>query len=841
MEKKYISVTRGRAPLPRSKRLRQEGVGGGRTGSSIVTVGGSNTEAGTGHTHSNLNDLDKISTDNGYIMLQQASEDQPNTIDKVKAGWADNTEHANNADEALHAQNAEEAKHATKATDAEKWAGHNWDEWLDQPVRSFDSVRFGCVNSNDLQSVREFVDGLLGSGYRMWMDDNGLAHLTVDKLTVRQTMTVLELLVEKVRSIGGALVVSAANGKVASVEESGDQYKIAFEQDNTFVKGDLIRCSTWSGTDLKSYWAEVIEADSEGVTVAKASMAGVMPAAGDECVLMGNTTNANRQNLIMISATEDGQPRIDVMNGVHTTSLDGCLRVRLGNLDGIRDEWFDKDHQPHGDGIYADNAYLKGTFLLETGEDVKTKFEVTEGKIESVADGLRQDFAGEKSYLSNAAFASGMDMWQTENEAVFYVGGTRWIWANDNMLSKQGASAKVVTDQGRKVVRIRNRWIGQKNSQLLSKPEMTELANGKKEAVPMFLSFFYRCAKAGKLTVGFESVDKTGFTEFDSLHIEEDIAETTGYEQWTGNGMWNGTGDFRLSFTGEIYLYMLILTTDRVNALSYRYRTLFEQTENLVRICAAVYDKDAQALQETGLFIRPEGAGILTQDAEGNVAFIGTSVDEVDAEGHHHSRIKLGAENIQLEGVVTANENFRIREDGSVEAKNGRFSGRIEAQSGTFDGYVRTTLVNIPDADGAKYLAGGVMTLKVGSHVNLRSDNAAYRQVKLPNDASYIGARVLIVSTNFSPYDINTIDNGVGVYCEQGDIYNYPTVSQSTSLTGQTVTRETTTNVHGIYLIGGQIELLGVQPIRNGEQCSWMLLNHHAAGMQPVKAFSVEP
>jgi len=818
MDKKYVSVTRSRNPLPRSKRLRQEGTGGTSRG-AIVTVGGSGDSSGEGHKHDNLSDLDKISIDDGYIMLQQPTDDQPGT-DKVKAGWADDAEHANSADEATHAANADEAKHAAKATDADKWAGHTWDEWLDQPVRSVDSVRFRCVNSNDLQSVREFVDGLLGSGYRMWMDDNGLAHLTVDKLTVRQTMTVLELLVEKVRSIGGALVVSAANGKVASVAESEDQYKITFEQDNTFVLGDLIRCSTWSGANLKSYWVEVIDSDANGVTVLKSSFSGVIPAAGDECVLMGNTRNANRQNLIMISATEDGQPRIDVLNGVHSASLDGCLRVRLGNLDGIQDDWFDKDHQPHGDGIYADNAYLKGTFLLETGEDVKTKFEVTEGKIESVADGLRQDFVEEKGYLSNAAFASGMDMWQTENEAVFYVAGSKWIWANNNVLTKQGASAKVMTDHDRKVVRIRNKWIEQKNSQLLSKPEMTELANGEKEAVPVFLSFFYRCAKSGKLTVGFESVDKTGFSEFDSLHIEEDIEETSGYEQWTGTGMWNGTGDFRLSFTGEIYLYMLILTTDRVNALSYRYRTLFEQTENLVRICAAVYDKDAQALQETGLFVKPSGSGLYAQDANGNVACIGVSVDEVDEQGNHHSKVKLTAENIQLEGLVTANANFKILEDGSIEAK-----------SGTFDGFIRTSLVDMDKANGQTYDPDESYTLKIGTDFNLSSDNREYRQVKLPNDSSYIGARVLLVSINFSPYTFSTVDHGVGVYCESGDIYNYPSVSERTDIIGQTVTTSTTTNTPGIYFIGGQIELLCVKPIDGTSQCNWILLNHNAAYM----------
>ena len=35
---------------------------------------------------------------------------------------------------------------------------------------------------------------------------------------------------------------------------------------------------------------------------------------------MGNTENPLRQNLILISATEDGQPRVDVMDGVKAVS-----------------------------------------------------------------------------------------------------------------------------------------------------------------------------------------------------------------------------------------------------------------------------------------------------------------------------------------------------------------------------------------------------------------------------------------------------------------------------------------------------------------------------------------
>ncbi len=533
----------------------------------------------------------------------------------------------------------------------------------------------------------KFVDGFNGEGWQLWIDESGLSNLTVDKLTVRQIMTIFELLINKVRSVGGQICVSAANGKIKSVEEQDGYYLIRFEQENTFVAHDLMRCQTFTGANLKSYWVEVAGVSGDGILVAKEEFDKTEPEEGDECVLMGNTTNGKRQNLILISATEDGQPRIDVMDGVNGKSFTNALRARLGNLDGIKDDWFPSNNQPHGNGLYSDNAYLRGTFLLVTGEDIKTKFEITEGKIESAVEGLRQDFASDRGYLNNPAFSDGMDKWATENETVFFLAGNRWIWTNGKALSKRGNSASVCKDMGRTVVRIRNKYISQKNTNLQSIPPMTTKEDGTKEAIPVFLTFFYRCAKAGTLTVEFENVDKTGFENFNSMHVEEKIAETDGYKQYSCNGLWNGTGDFKLSFTGDIYLYMLILSTDRVESLTHKYKTLFEQSERLVKISAAVFDKDDNALRETGLMIQPVGSGIYVKDANGKLALIGVGVEETDADGNAKTVIKLTSDHIKLEGLVTANGYFKVRTDGSIEARGGTFRGSVFADNGTIGGF----------------------------------------------------------------------------------------------------------------------------------------------------------
>lgn len=594
----------------------------------------------------------------------------------IEADHSKEADHAVNADESKHAL---EADHAKEADNADKWDYREFDDYLNQPVRKTDGVTFDSVTSDSIRSAGQFVDGMLGAGFHLWKGEDGRTYLTVDKLTVRQTMAVMELLIEKVRSVGGQICVSAANGRIKTVEESDEHYLITFEQENMFVQHDLVRCQTFTGKDMRSYWVEVTDVTETGIVVGKEEFEGVEPKEGDECVLMGNTANTDRQNMVLISATEDGQPRVDVMDGVNGKTFANCLRARLGNLDGIKDDKFPADRQPKGNGLYADNAFLKGTFVLETGEDVKTRFEITEGKVQSAIDSVRNDFLSEKGYLNNPTFASGLEKWNSENETVFFLVGNRWIWVNGAALSKKGDGASVVTDMGRKVVRIRNKYIRQKHENLRFVPTFPTNGEGKKEALPVYLSFFYRCAKSGTLKIGFENIDKTGFADFNSMEVSEEIAATGGYVQYTCSGLWNGTGDFKLAFDGDIYLYMLVLSTDKIEALTYKYKTLFEQSERLVKISAAVYDKDERALEETGLIVTSKVSGLYAIDVDGNLkSFVDAGQDGV----------KIKASNIQLEGLVTANENFKILEDGSIEAKNGKFTGEINASNGNIGNLV---------------------------------------------------------------------------------------------------------------------------------------------------------
>ena len=148
------------------------------------------------------------------------------------------------------------------------------------------------------------------------------------------------------------------------------------------------------------------------------------------------------------------------------------------------------------------------------------------------------------------------------------------------------------------------------------------------------------------------------------------------YRTFEGSGLWNGTGDFKLTFTGKMYLYMLMLSLDHIEDFVYSHKTLFEQTDLLVKIATESFDKDGNLINTTGLVSQQDVTGLFAIDGDGTLkSFVGASTDGVF--------IKAGS--IKLEGLVTANENFKVLEDDPsrrrtafFEAKSKRRAGRSE-------------------------------------------------------------------------------------------------------------------------------------------------------------------
>lgn len=237
-------------------------------------------------------------------------------------------------------------------------------------------------------SSDKFIPGLFGEGFKIY-DDNGHWTAEFDNIVVRKAMTVYELIVSKIRSVNGGLVISPANGRIKSVEKTDGLpafYSLGIEGSMEFLVGDLVRCRVQTPEGSREYWVEVKQVDGDNILCLTAEFKDVIPEVGDELVQMGNTTNVNRQGMLYLTASEDGKPRIQVLDRVDSPHLAGKNKVILGCLDGITDTDFPADLQPSGYGFWAENTWLKGVFVLRSGKTVEQE---VKDKVDGVQIGGR--------------------------------------------------------------------------------------------------------------------------------------------------------------------------------------------------------------------------------------------------------------------------------------------------------------------------------------------------------------------------------------------------------------------------------------------------------------------
>lgn len=486
---------------------------------------------------------------------------------------------------------------------------HDLAELMNLDVKNLATIAKAVVS---ILRSSKFVDGFSGEGYQIWQDiANGDWCMTLDRLTVRKVLTIYEMVLQKIRSVGGMVVVSAANGKVKSVERIGNNYLFTFEDANQFRQGDLMRCQVFSPSGLKHYWVKVASVSGDSVIVPLSEFEGVVPAAGDECVLMGNTTDKRRQNLILISATEDGQPRFDCLDGVKSKSLEGCLKVRVGSLDGISDSRFPEDMQPSGYGLYGNNCFLTGIFVLSNGKDVMTMFSIMEGMIKSEISSVRNEINAKDNYLDNAAFADNMSGWSGSSNIRIFSVNNRLLYFNNNFYANKEAFAGITADGSKNVLRLKNSGITQLNADFARHPEFdlyditapdeegNEIVTGQQYRPRMFyVSFRYKVTRPGTLRVCFKNENPEGFEAYEPIDYSEVLNPSEEFKVMEIAGKWNGTGDFFLSFSGDMYLYSLALADNRLADMEEKFTMRFEVTDKKIQANLDEIKKTGTKLEE---------------------------------------------------------------------------------------------------------------------------------------------------------------------------------------------------------------------------------------------------
>ena len=282
---------------------------------------------------------------------------------------------------------------------------NKFDEYIDQPVKTTDDVKFNSVEAKESVSTekvtteevvsKDFKSGLLGVGHRLW---DGV--LEVSELIVRKTMHVFEIIVQKITSVNGSMLTTPGGGiRISEVEELEDGYKCFFNNDdgtipNPFVVGDQALHQVFTGKNIGRYWRLVTEVGDNYFVLSKTDCeAGSgIPQVEDEIIQFGNRTDKNRQNAVLTTSYGSDAPYTAYYSNVNSYSLEGKEDVREGNLRGINDPDFG---QLQGSGFYGKNVYLKGIFRLLSGKTVEESI----GDVQSNLDNLQ---VGETNLLDNS-------------------------------------------------------------------------------------------------------------------------------------------------------------------------------------------------------------------------------------------------------------------------------------------------------------------------------------------------------------------------------------------------------------------------------------------------------
>jgi len=294
----------------------------------------------------------------------------------------------------------------------------------------------------------------------------------------------------------------------------------------------------------------------------------------DTLVRVDNLTNPDRKGVIKHTSVEPGSPYMDIIYGMKT-DLENAVRTRIGKLEGLITPYWG---QLVGYGLMSDNAYLKGRFFLHTGEDVKQKFEIIEGRLESEISALRAEISDTDNCLSNASFSSDLKNWEAENDISFYTVNNKFLYFNSNFYSYKNKLGTITQDGSRKALRLKNNTITQLNEFLKNKPiEELELEDGTFVWPSYYVSFRYRVVTSGTLAVGFSD---------QGLFYTEELDINSSYEDKEYSGRWDGTGDFTLSFTGDMYIYSLAMTYNPLDDFKIQFLTRITQTEKEILLHA---------------------------------------------------------------------------------------------------------------------------------------------------------------------------------------------------------------------------------------------------------------
>ena len=236
--------------------------------------------------------------------------------------------------------------------------------------------------ASTLQSPNYSSGMLDGTGWSIYRNNDGDYTLEIDVLKARRGIVATNVTVDEWLHEGGVRIMSAANMRINRVDVSADYYTCYFDNQNgslfnLFHENDIALCNKSEVGDgsTKYYRYVVAEVSGSYVRLSRASGAhdgdGV-PSAGDEIIQYGNTTDANRQHVIIIDAKSGHERMLFDLNSVSATGVVYYYVGAAEDTNGVeRRRWYVGDTNGYIEYTWNPNANGgQGGYVLAIGGDV---------------------------------------------------------------------------------------------------------------------------------------------------------------------------------------------------------------------------------------------------------------------------------------------------------------------------------------------------------------------------------------------------------------------------------------------------------------------------------------
>ena len=343
---------------------------------------------------------------------------------------------------------------------------------------------------------------------------------------------------------------------------------------------------------------------------------------------------------------------------------------------------------------------IKAELYTERGDKVSTAIDLINERIADEINSVRNDIAKSSSILNNPNFNL-MNYWVTNNDVTPYRAKNKWIYVNNHLYSYKNKYAGSSFIENKNTLFIKDRYIIQKNVVFNAIPEFSQNAEGLYIPEYFYIKFYYKVKQDGILNIKFENENKNGWLYYDSTIIQKELTFNDSYKIFEDSIVWNGTGDFKLSFTGEINIYGLILAKDRISQIEHDLKNYLTKDDGV----------EIWEIAELNL-------------ENGNRFKISNILNE------SNGSVQIDNNYIDITGTSTKNENVSFLDNGSIDIKNGSVSGIISYK-----------WKRMPSLEGGY---DQLVNLLEGSHIILQSQNDQYNII-LPNSTENIGACLKIM------------------------------------------------------------------------------------------------